>query len=117
MVGHGNGATRAERLVALYRTMLRIRAFEDAAEEASRGGVAVLGQQMHATPAHVRGPLHLSTGQEAVAAGVCANLERADYITSTHRGHGHTIAKGGDLARMMLELYGQIGRASCRERV
>ena len=94
MVGHGNGATRAERLVALYRTMLRIRAFEDAAEEASRGGVAVLGQQMHATPAHVRGPLHLSTGQEAVAAGVCANLERADYLTSTHRGHGHTHRQG-----------------------
>ncbi len=55
-----------------------------------------------ATPAYVRGPLHLSTGQEAVAAGVCANLERADYLTSTHRGHGHTLAKGADLARMML---------------
>ena len=105
----GSGGAHIERLVALYRTMLRIRAFEDAAEEASRGGVAVLGQQMNATPAHVRGPLHLSTGQEAVAAGVCANLERADYITSTHRGHGHTIAKGGDLARMMLELYGRDG--------
>jgi pyruvate dehydrogenase E1 component alpha subunit len=103
------GAACAQRLVALYRTMVRIRAFEDAAEEASRGGVAVLGQQMNATPAAVRGPLHLSTGQEAVAAGVCANLTRTDYLTSTHRGHGHTIAKGGDVTRMMLELHGRDG--------
>jgi pyruvate dehydrogenase E1 component alpha subunit len=110
MVGaNGSGAARAERLLALYRTMLRIRAFEDAAEEASRGGVAVLGQEASATPAAVRGPLHLSTGQEAVAAGVCAHLGRTDYLTSTHRGHGHTIAKGGDVVRMMLELYGRDG--------
>jgi pyruvate dehydrogenase E1 component alpha subunit len=110
MVGAiAKGATRAERLLALYCTMLRIRAFEDAAEEASRGGVAVLGQQASATPAAVRGPLHLSTGQEAVAAGVCAHLGRTDYLTSTHRGHGHTIAKGGDVTRMMLELYGRDG--------
>jgi len=92
--------------------MLRIRAFEDAAEEASRGGVAVFGQQAAAKPASVRGPLHLSTGQEAVAAGVCANLRRADYLTSTHRGHGHTIAKGADVGRMMLELHGREG-GSC----
>jgi pyruvate dehydrogenase E1 component alpha subunit len=103
------GAARRERLTALYATMLRIRAFEDAAEEASRGGVAVLGQQVAAKPAAVRGPLHLSTGQEAVAAGVCANLRRSDFLTSTHRGHGHTIAKGGDVVRMMLELFGREG--------
>ena len=60
-------------LQSLYRTMCRIRAFEDAAEEASRGGVAAFGQQA-AGQAHVRGPLHLSTGQEAVPAGVCAHL-------------------------------------------
>jgi pyruvate dehydrogenase E1 component alpha subunit len=89
--------------------MLRIRAFEDAAEEASRGGVAAFGQQASAKPAAVRGPLHLSTGQEAVAAGVCANLRRSDYLTSTHRGHGHTLAKGADVGRMMLELYGREG--------
>ena len=103
---------RRARLTALYATMLRIRAFEDAAEEASRGGVAVFGQQAAAKPASVRGPLHLSTGQEAVAAGVCANLRRTDYLTSTHRGHGHTIAKGGDLGRMMQELHGREG-GSC----
>jgi pyruvate dehydrogenase E1 component alpha subunit len=83
-----------------------IRAFEDAAEAASRGGVAVLGASL-AADAYVRGPLHLSTGQEAIAAGVCANLERADLVTSTHRGHGHTLAKGADPARMMCELFGR----------
>jgi len=107
--GAADGATRAQRVLALYRTMLRIRAFEDAAEEASRGGVAVLGQTLAATASPVRGPLHLSTGQEAVAAGVCANLARTDYLTSTHRGHGHTLAKGADPTRMMLELYGREG--------
>ena len=94
-------------LLELYRTMCRIRAFEDAAEEASRGGVAVLGQSIG--NAHVRGPLHLSTGQEAVAAGVCAHLRPSDVLTSTHRGHGHTLAKGADPARMMLELFGKAG--------
>jgi pyruvate dehydrogenase E1 component alpha subunit len=94
-------------LMALYRTMCRIRAFEDAAEEASRGGVAAFGQV--AGNANVRGPLHLSTGQEAVAAGVCAHLRREDCLTSTHRGHGHTLAKGADATRMMLELFGRAG--------
>lgn len=95
------------RLVDLYTVMLRIRAFENAAEVASQGGVAVLGQAASAQPALVRGPLHLSTGQEAVAAGVCANLGRADLLTSTHRGHGHTLAKGADTTRMMCELFGR----------
>jgi pyruvate dehydrogenase E1 component alpha subunit len=49
----------------------------------------------------------LSTGQEAIAAGVCAHLEKADLLTSTHRGHGHTLAKGADLKKMMCELYGK----------
>jgi pyruvate dehydrogenase E1 component alpha subunit len=96
-----------ETLMSLYRTMCRIRAFEDAAEEASRGGVAAFGQA--AGNAAVRGPLHLSTGQEAVAAGVCAHLKREDCLTSTHRGHGHTLAKGADPTRMMLELFGRAG--------
>ncbi|MDM0047028.1 thiamine pyrophosphate-dependent dehydrogenase E1 component subunit alpha [Variovorax dokdonensis] len=91
---------------SLYRTMLRIRAFEDAAEAASQGGVSAYGQQA-GTAAKVRGPLHLSTGQEAVPAGVCAHLRRGDYLTSTHRGHGHTLAKGADLTRMMCELFGK----------
>jgi len=94
-------------LLSLYRTMCRIRAFEDAAEAASRGGVAAFGQV--AGNALVRGPLHLSTGQEAVAVGVCAHLRQADCLTSTHRGHGHTLAKGADAARMMLELFGRAG--------
>jgi pyruvate dehydrogenase E1 component alpha subunit len=95
-----------ERLLALYRTMVRIRAFENAAEEASKGGVAAFGAAL-GTQAFVRGPLHLSTGQEAVPAGVCANLERTDLLTSTHRGHGHTIAKGADVTATMCELFGR----------
>jgi len=91
---------------ALYRAMVRIRAFENAAEAASQGGVSAYGQQA-AGAAKVRGPLHLSTGQEAVPAGVCAHLRASDYLTSTHRGHGHTLAKGADLTRMMCELFGK----------
>lgn len=87
--------------------MVRIRAFEDAAEIASQGGVQAWGLQASAKPALVRGPLHLSTGQEAVAAGVCAHLRRDDLLTSTHRGHGHTLAKGADPGRMMAELFGR----------
>ena len=85
--------------------MARIRAFENAAEAASRGGVAAFGASL--SDAKVRGPLHLSTGQEAVAAGVCANLMLEDYLTSTHRGHGHTLAKGASMERMMCELFGR----------
>ena len=95
------------RLLDLYRSMRRIRAFEDAAEVASQGGVAAWGLAASAKPALVRGPLHLSTGQEAVAAGVCFNLQREDLLTSTHRGHGHTLAKGADATRMMCELFGR----------
>ena len=96
----------AEHLLGLYRCMARIRAFENAAEETSRGGVAVFGSSTD-TIALVRGPLHLSTGQEAVAAGVCAHLARSDYLTSTHRGHGHTLAKGANTSSMMCELFGR----------
>ena len=95
-----------EHLLTLYRTMARIRAFENAAEDASRGSVAAFGGS-NDPAALVRGPLHLSTGQEAVAAGVCANLARSDYLTSTHRGHGHTLAKGADTKAMMCELFGR----------
>lgn len=95
------------RRAALYTTMARIRAFENAAEIASQGGVQAWGQAASRTPALVRGPLHLSTGQEAVAAGVCANLRGEDLLTSTHRGHGHTLARGADPVRMLCELFGR----------
>ena len=85
-----------ERLLALFRTMARIRAFEEAAEAGQKAG-------------EIKGAVHLSIGQEAVAAGVCANLGRADYLVSTHRGHGHTIAKGADVTAMMAELLGRAG--------
>ena len=52
-------------------------------------------------------PVHLYIGQEAVAAGVCANLRREDYVFSTHRSHGHYLAKGGDMRSLMAELYGR----------
>ena len=85
--------------------MARIRAFENAAEEASKGGVAAFGANL--SDAKVRGPLHLSTGQEAVAAGICIHLSPQDYLTSTHRGHGHTLAKGASMEKTMCELFGR----------
>jgi acetoin:2,6-dichlorophenolindophenol oxidoreductase subunit alpha len=107
MAGGTRAADRETRLQALFTTMARIRAFEDAAEIASQGGVSAWGLEASGTPARVRGPLHLSTGQEAVAAGVCANLRGDDLLTSTHRGHGHTLAKGADMTSMMCELFGR----------
>jgi len=95
-----------DRAVALYRCMARIRAFENAAEEASRGGVSAFGAAL-SNDVRVRGPLHLSTGQEAVPAGVCIHLTKDDLLTSTHRGHGHTLAKGASMDKMMCELFGR----------
>jgi pyruvate dehydrogenase E1 component alpha subunit len=88
--------TRIELGLALLRTMTRIRAFETAAREVHAKG-------------EIPGVLHLSIGQEAVAAGVCAQLRRDDTIASTHRGHGHCIAKGAASDAMMAELYGRVG--------
>src|SRR5215213_953752 len=82
------------RLIDLYRTMVRIRAFEETALAAHKAG-------------EIPGPLHVSIGQEAVAAGICLNLRIDDRITSNHRGHGHALAKGADPKRMMAELYGR----------
>jgi acetoin:2,6-dichlorophenolindophenol oxidoreductase subunit alpha len=79
----------------LYTTMLRIRKLEER--------IAELLQP----PSEIVCPVHLYTGQEAVATGVCANLRREDYVLSTHRSHGHYIAKGGDLRALMAELYGK----------
>src|ERR1051325_7376424 len=84
------------RLTDLYRMMTRIRAFEETALAAHKAG-------------EIPGPLHVSIGQEAVAAGICLNLRKDDRITSNHRGQGHAIAKGADPKRMMLELYGRDG--------
>ena len=78
----------------LYRTMLRIRRFEETLIDLKARGL-------------IPGVLHLYIGEEAAATGTCAALRRDDYITSTHRGHGHCIAKGGDISRMMAELYGR----------
>ena len=81
-------------LIDMYHTMVRIRTFEERVFEEFKTG-------------SIPGFLHLYTGEEAVAAGVCANLRSDDYITSTHRGHGHLIAKGGRTDRMMAELFGK----------
>lgn len=78
----------------MYRTMKKIRDFETKAAELFAEG-------------RIPGFVHLYIGEEAVATGVCANLKDSDYITSTHRGHGHIIAKGGDLKYMFAELYGK----------
>ncbi|MGJ3264842.1 MAG: thiamine pyrophosphate-dependent dehydrogenase E1 component subunit alpha [Salinarimonas sp.] len=85
-----------ERLAAHLATMWRIRAFEEAALRGLAEGL-------------VRGAIHPSIGQEAVAAAVCLNLGRADLLLSTHRGHGHTLAKGADARAMMRELLGRAG--------
>ena len=74
----------ASNLLSLYRTMARIRAFENAAEVASQGGVSAYGKSADGS-AKVRGPLHLSTGQEAVPAGVCVHLGPKDYIIPSQR--------------------------------
>ena len=76
--------------------MHRIRAFEEAAAQANSDRL-------------VLGAIHLSIGQEAVASGICRNLQPADYLLSTHRGHGHTLAKGADPVAMMKELLGREG--------
>lgn len=84
-----------ERLLQMYHTMRRIRRFEETAEELYRRGTVV-------------GLLHLYIGEEAVATGACLALNDADYITSTHRGHGHLLAKGGDSKRLLAELCGRV---------
>ena len=88
----------SSRYVSHLQTMQRIRAFETAALEALQEGL-------------VLGAIHPSIGQEAVASGVCGNLQRADILLSTHRGHGHTLAKGASADAMMCELFGREGGA------
>ena len=81
-----------DKLIQMYTTMVKIRQFED------RVYLLFLQGEMPGT-------IHLSQGQEAVAAGVCANLRKEDLITSTHRPHGHAIAKGVSIKSLMAELF------------
>ena len=81
-------------MLKLYKTMVTIRNFEEL-------GIYEMGQR------NLSGSVHSSAGQEAVPTGVCAHLNDTDYIASTHRGHGHCIAKGVDPKLMMAELFGR----------
>jgi len=81
-------------LLAAYRRMLLIRCFEEAVEKLFRKGL-------------VKGTAHPAIGQEATAVGAALALRKGDYVTSTHRGHGHFIALGADPRRMMAELFGK----------
>ncbi len=83
-----------DKLLDIYTRILRIRRFEEEV-----GKLFAQGQ--------LPGFVHLYIGEEAVGAGVCAALRDDDYIVSTHRGHGHVLAKGGDMQRMMAELFGK----------
>ena len=83
-----------ETLEFFYETMVKIRNFELTVEKYFFEG-------------EIPGFVHLYVGEEATATGVMANLRKTDYIQSTHRGHGHTIAKGADLKHMMAELFGK----------
>lgn len=100
--GHGaqlgvpaeGSAARTEDPIAIYRMLRLIRTFEESA-----GSLLAAGR--------IPGFVHLSIGQEAVAVGVCSRLRPTDVITTNHRGHGHCIAKGGTVDRMMAELFGK----------
>ncbi len=81
-------------LLDIHRRMVRIRLFEETAGKLMEDG-------------KIPGALHLYVGQEAVASGVMTHLSNEDWITSTHRGHGHLIAKGGEFGPMFAELYGR----------
>jgi pyruvate dehydrogenase E1 component alpha subunit len=83
-----------ERLVSAYRTMRTIREFEERLHVEFATG-------------DIPGFVHLYAGEEAIAAGVCAHLNDDDHVASTHRGHGHAIAKGCDVTAMMLEIFGR----------
>jgi pyruvate dehydrogenase E1 component alpha subunit len=83
-----------ETLLGMYERMMQIRTFEEATGKNFAGGM-------------IPGFVHLYAGEEAVAVGVCAHLTDKDYITSTHRGHGHCIAKGVDIDGMAAELMGK----------
>lgn len=100
--GVGTGSATAEQLLEMYRRMRRIRRFEERASDLYKA-------------TEIPGFLHLSIGQEASAVGACWPLGARDGITSTHRGHGHVLAKGLDSASMMAELMGK-DAGTCRGR-
>lgn len=81
-------------IIDMYKTMVTIRKFEEEVMSLNSKG-------------KLPGWIHLYIGEEAVAVGVCSALAETDYITSTHRGHGHIIAKGADMRRMLAELFGK----------
>jgi TPP-dependent pyruvate/acetoin dehydrogenase alpha subunit len=83
-----------DKLLEMYRSMQRVRQFESKVRDL-------------ALASEIPGFVHVSIGEEASATGVCAAMRKTDRITSTHRGHGHLIAKGGRLDRMMAEIYGK----------
>jgi pyruvate dehydrogenase E1 component alpha subunit len=87
-------ALEPQQLLEMYRKMAMIREFDRRAVEEFHAG-------------NIPGVVHAYIGQEAVAVGVCTALRRDDKIVSTHRGHGHTIAKGADITLMMAELFGR----------
>lgn len=87
-----------EKLVELYHMMVRIRMVEE----------RIASEYQYD---QIKTPIHLSIGQEAVAAGVCAHLEKEDYVFPTHRSHAQYLAKGGDLRKMIAELY--LRRTGC----
>jgi acetoin:2,6-dichlorophenolindophenol oxidoreductase subunit alpha len=90
----GDSTSNEQVLHDLHRRMVRIRVFEEEAGKLMEQG-------------KIPGALHLYVGEEAVAAGVMAHLSDQDQITSTHRGHGHLVAKGGDFRQMYAELFGK----------
>ncbi|MFH0754756.1 MAG: thiamine pyrophosphate-dependent dehydrogenase E1 component subunit alpha [Candidatus Omnitrophota bacterium] len=83
-----------EQLIELYKMMVLIRYCEESLVE------PILNNE-------IRCPCHLYTGQEAIAAGICASLTAEDYVFGTHRSHGHFLAKGGDLNELISEIYGR----------
>jgi acetoin:2,6-dichlorophenolindophenol oxidoreductase subunit alpha len=89
-----SAAGERERWLRMYRQMLKIRLFEEQVNELYK-------------TARMPGLAHLYSGEEAVAVGVCEAVRRDDYITSTHRGHGHCLAKGASIDRMFAELLGK----------
>ena len=86
---------KREELLAAYRKLLQIRAFETTVEKLFLKG-------------KIPGFVHSYVGEEAIAVGVCSALQAEDYIVSTHRGHGHAIAKGVEINGLMAELYGKV---------
>ncbi|HEY3461338.1 MAG TPA: thiamine pyrophosphate-dependent dehydrogenase E1 component subunit alpha, partial [Casimicrobiaceae bacterium] len=92
--GHANAADTQATALRLYRRMLLIRRMEERLGDVQKAG-------------ELPGPVHLYIGQEAVAVGVCDHLNDRDWIASTHRGHGHFLAKGGDPTSMVAEIFGR----------